>query len=41
VKPGDLSGIGWGFGAIVGLIAAIAAVVSLATPALNPRPQQS
>jgi hypothetical protein len=38
VKPGGGGlGVGWGFGAFVGLIAAIAAFVPLATPMLRAR----
>jgi hypothetical protein len=38
-KPGGIgfSGIGWGFGAFVGLIAAIVAAVPLGMPALRAR----
>jgi len=38
-KPGGvgIDGIGWGFGAFVGLVAAIIAVAPLAVPALNAR----
>jgi hypothetical protein len=38
-KPGGIgfSGIGWGFGAFVGLIAAIAAVLPTAVPAIQAR----
>jgi hypothetical protein len=38
-KPGGygFSGIGWGFGAVIGLIAALAAVAPLAIPAIQAR----
>jgi hypothetical protein len=39
LKPGGIgfSGIGWGFGAFVGLIAAVVAAAPLAIPAIQAR----
>jgi hypothetical protein len=39
LKPGGISGIGWGFGAFLGLAASIVAIVPLAMPTLNSRSQ--
>jgi hypothetical protein len=37
LKPGGFGGFGWSFGAFIGLVAAIVAVVPLARPALAAR----